>query len=88
MQAASLTHRKTTQKTLTLNDKSERLPSQSFSQAMPVLSYGEDKGLEPFIERLTEPEAQTADISKTFEIYHSKVRSVLSMLYSCEADST
>ena len=55
-------------KTLTLKGKSEWLPSRFFSQAMSVLSFGEDKGLEPFIEKLTE--AQKADINKKFEIYH------------------
>ena len=57
---------------LTLKDKSEWLPSRLFSQAMSVLSYGEGKGLEPFIERLTE--AQKADISKKFEICHNTGR--------------
>ena len=33
---------------------------------MSVLSFGEDKGLEPFIETLTD--GQNADISKKFEI--------------------
>ena len=39
---------------------------------MACLSHGEDKGLEPFIERL--PEGQKADISKKFEIYHNTGR--------------
>ena len=56
----------------TRKDKSGWLPSQSFSQAMSILSFREDTGLEPFIERLTK--GQTADISKTFEIYHNTGR--------------
>ena len=39
---------------------------------MSVLSYGEEKGLQPFIERLTD--GQKADISKKFEIYHNTGR--------------
>ena len=39
---------------------------------MSILSFREDTGLEPFIERLTK--GQTTDISKTFEIYHNTGR--------------
>ena len=39
---------------------------------MSVLSYGEDNGLELFIETLTE--AQKAEISKEFENYHKTCR--------------
>ena len=70
--ASCLLDSTTNKKTLTLKDKSEWLPSRSFSQAMACLSHGEDKGLEPFIERLTE--GQKADISKKFEIYHNTGR--------------
>ena len=35
---------------------------------MSVLSHGVDKGLEPFIEKLTD--GQKADINKKFEICH------------------
>ena len=72
--ASCLLDSTTNKKTLTLKDKPEWLPSRSFShdQAMSVLSHGEDKGLEPFIERLTD--GQKADISKNFEIYHNTGR--------------
>ena len=70
--ASCLLDSSTNKKMLTLKDKSEWLPSRSFSHAMSVLSYGEDKGLEPFIERLTE--GKKADISKKFEIYHNTGR--------------
>ena len=39
---------------------------------MSVLSHGEDKGLEPFVERLTD--GQKADINEKFEIYHNTGR--------------
>jgi hypothetical protein len=39
---------------------------------MSVLSHGENKGLEPFIEKLTD--GQKADINKKFEIYHNTGR--------------
>ena len=70
--ASCLLDSTTNKKTLTLKDKSEWLPSRSFSQAMSALSHGEDKGLEPFIERLTD--GQKADINKKFEICHNTGR--------------
>ena len=70
--ASCLLDSTTNKKTLTLKDKSEWLPSRSFSQAMACLSHGEEKGLEPFIERLTD--GQKADISKKLEIYHNTGR--------------
>ena len=39
---------------------------------MAVLSHGENKGLEPFIEKLTD--GQKADISTKLEIYHNTGR--------------
>ena len=62
----------TNQKTLTLKDKSEWLPSRSHCQAVSVLSHGEEKGLEPFIETLTE--GQKAHINKQFENHHKTGR--------------
>ena len=42
----------TKEKTLTLKAKSEWLPTRPHRQAMSVLSYGEEKGLELSIETL------------------------------------
>ena len=70
--ASCLLDSTTNKKTLTLKDKSEWLPSRSFSQAMACLSHGEEEGLEPFIEKLTD--GQKADISTKLEIYHNTGR--------------
>ena len=70
--ASCLLDSTTNKKTLTLKDKSEWLPTRSHSQAMSVLSHGEEKGLEPFIETLTE--GQKAHINKQFENHHKSGR--------------
>ena len=70
--ASCLLDSTTNKKTLTLKDKSEWLPTRSHSQAMSVLSHGEEKGLEPFIETLTE--GQKAHIDKQFENHQKSGR--------------